>query len=99
MLNVAVVESAAPSANVTVPGPLTLLHVVTRTPGGTGKPSSETEPTRFARAGRTTPWSLPALTTGASFVTEVVSGTIARLCPPPAAPPNTPLNPVPEQNG
>ena len=45
MLKVAVVSRAEAFANVTVPGPLTRLHVVVT---GPGKPSSVTMPWRFA---------------------------------------------------
>src|SRR4029079_7772899 len=50
--------------NVTVPGPLNLLHVVVSTGGG-GKPSSLAVSLKLAVAGRVMVWSVPALTKGA----------------------------------
>ncbi len=49
---VAVVEAALALAKVTVPGPLTTVHAMVRVPGGLGKPSSVTVPTKLAAAGK-----------------------------------------------
>ena len=63
--NVAVVSMAEASPNVTSPGPETLLQVVVTAPGGLGRPSSVTVPSRFAEAGgNMIVWLLPALTVG-----------------------------------
>jgi hypothetical protein len=53
--------------NVTVPGPLTILHVVVNAPGGFGSPSSVAVPFSAAVFGRVIVWSVPALTVGAWF--------------------------------
>ena len=54
------------SAKVTVPGPLTLDHVVLRVPG-LGSPSSVAMPDSVAAPGRVTFWSGPAFTVGGWF--------------------------------
>src|SRR5262245_21354267 len=65
--NETVVDAAAALPHVTLPGPLTLLHVVvTALPAG--RPSSLTVPAMDALAGRVTAVSAPALTLGARFV-------------------------------
>src|SRR5256712_4704624 len=61
--NVAVVAHSFGCANVTVPGPLTLLHVAMGSPPG--NPSSVTVPASAACAGSVMVWSGPALTIGA----------------------------------
>ena len=61
--NVAVVAHSFGCAKVTVPGPLTLLHVPIGSPPGS--PSSLTVPESDACAGSVMVWSGPALTTGA----------------------------------
>ena len=43
---VAVVSSDAGSAKVTVPGPLVIAQLVVTIPGGSGRPSSDTVPSR-----------------------------------------------------
>ncbi len=48
----------------TVPGPLTWLHVVVST-GGMGSPSSMAAPVKVAMPGSVITWSRPAFTTGA----------------------------------
>ena len=68
----AVVSTAVALAKVTVPGPLTWLHVVLIAPGGLGSPSSVTVPSRVADAGRVIVWSAPAFTEGAWFVSPVL---------------------------
>src|SRR2546426_1032902 len=62
---VAVVLSALEALNVTVPGPLTLLHMMVSAPGGLGSPSSVAVPVRLAAFGSVIVWLAPALTTGA----------------------------------
>ena len=52
----------------TVPGPLTLLHVFVRVAGGLGRPSSVAVPESEAVAGSVIVWSVPAFTTGTVFV-------------------------------
>ena len=54
--------------NATSPGPSTLLHARSRRPSG--RPSSETDPSRCALEPRSTPWSGPASTTGGWFGRE-----------------------------
>jgi len=63
--NVAVVAGAEASANVTAPGPLTVLHVYVNAPGGFGRPSSVAEPLKLALFGSVIVRLGPALTTGA----------------------------------
>ena len=63
--NVAVVAGAEASANVTTPGPLTVLHVYVNAPGGFGRPSSVAEPLKLTPFGSVIVRSGPALTTGA----------------------------------
>src|SRR5256712_3952618 len=63
--NVAVVWNSFGCANVTVPGPLTLLHVAIGTPPGS--PSSVTVPASAACAGSVIVWSGPASPTGARW--------------------------------
>src|SRR5438105_1895768 len=65
---VAVVERRFAFPNVTVPGPLVFVHVVT---SGLTMPSSLAEPDRAAVAGRVTAASGPAFTTGGVFVVPV----------------------------
>ena len=65
-LNWAVVAADCASANVTVPGPLTWLHVTVSVPGG-GRPSSVTVPPSVAALGSVMVWSGPALTVGGVF--------------------------------
>jgi hypothetical protein len=48
------VFSALASPNVTVPGPLTVDHIVVNAPGGLGNPSSVAVPLRLADAGSVT---------------------------------------------
>jgi hypothetical protein len=50
-LKLAVVFNALALPNVTVPGPLTVLHVVVNVAGGFGNPSSVAVPFRFAADG------------------------------------------------
>src|SRR4029453_12626539 len=69
-LNVAVVTVSFGCANVTVPGPLTLLQVVTRSPPG--MPSSVATPTSDAVVDGTI-WSAPAFTTGGRFGTPALT--------------------------
>src|SRR5215204_1619224 len=64
--NCAVVTAEAAFANVTVPGPETLVHVVVSVLPK-GQPSSVAVPFKVAAAGRRTVWSGPALTTGGWF--------------------------------
>ena len=52
--NVAVVAGVDASANVTAPGPLTMLHVYVNAAGGFGRPSSVADPLRLAAAGSVT---------------------------------------------
>src|SRR5690606_15975982 len=66
-LKLAVVLNAFAFPNVTVPGPLTFVHVVVIADGGFGRPSSVAVPLRFADAGNAIDWSDPALTTGGWF--------------------------------
>ena len=56
----AVVLLAPAFPNVTVPGPLTLLHVVVTAAGGFGRPSSLAVPEMFAKDGKVMFWSKPA---------------------------------------
>ena len=65
--NDAVVLSALGFANVTVPGPLTRLHVVDSCAGGDGSPSSVAVPASVVVAGSVMVRSAPALTDGARF--------------------------------
>ena len=66
--NVAVVASDAALANVTAPGPLTLLHVVVTDPRR--HPSSVAVPDSDATlTGNVIVWSPPASTTGARLMT------------------------------
>ena len=65
--NVAVVASSCENAKVTVPGPLTWLHVEIGSPPG--RPSSVMVPESDACAGNVIVWSGPALTTGARLTT------------------------------
>src|SRR5262249_4128602 len=58
--------------NVTVPGRLTMLHVVVKAPGGFGSPSSLAVPVRLAVAGSVIDWLLPALTVGGWFTATVI---------------------------
>ena len=67
---VAVVSTAFGLPKVTVPGPLTLLQVGVVAPGGLGRPSSVTVPSRLAEAGSVTVWSAPADTEGGALVCE-----------------------------
>ena len=62
-LNVAVVARLAAFANVTVPGPLTLLHVVVNVLPA-GNPSSLAVPLSDALAGNVIVWFAPAFTVG-----------------------------------
>src|SRR5512132_4587350 len=75
----AVVSTALALPKATVPGPLTLLHVVVTAPGGLGRPSSVTVPSRVAEAGSVIVSSAPALTTGAWFcgMTVIVTSSLA----------------------
>ena len=66
-VKVAVVLAAFASPNVTLPLPLTLLHVKVNAPGGFGSPSSVAEPLKVAMFGRVITWSGPAFTTGFLF--------------------------------
>ena len=61
--NVAVVDAAFAFANVAVPGPLTLLHVVVSVPPA-GNPSSVTVPFNVTAFGIVIVESGPAFTTG-----------------------------------
>src|SRR6266550_4115724 len=65
-LNAALVTVIVGLANVTVPGPLTLLQVLLSVLPE-GRPSSLTVPLRLAWAGRVIVWSGPALEVGAWF--------------------------------
>src|SRR2546422_3546600 len=65
--NVAVVAHSFGCAKLTVPGPLTLLHVAMGSPPGS--PSSLAVPKSDACAGSVMVWSGPALTTGARLTT------------------------------
>ena len=69
----AVVFSAAVFPKVTVPGPVTLDQVVVTVFGGSGSPSSLTEPDRFARSGSVIVWLAPAETVGAWLADPQVS--------------------------
>ena len=70
----AVVLAAFGLANVTVPGPLTFVHVKVNAPGGFGSPSSVAEPLKLAPLGRVIVWSGPAFATGRLLtVTTTVS--------------------------
>src|SRR4051812_48573399 len=60
----AVVASEAVLPNVTVPGPLNLLHCVVRMAGGFGSPSSLAVAFKFAFAGNVMVWLVPALAIG-----------------------------------
>ena len=62
---VAVVSTRLASPNMTVPGPLTLLHTVVTTLGGFGRPSSVTVPSKTAVSGWVIILSNPAYTLGA----------------------------------
>src|SRR5438094_10656968 len=55
------------SLKLTVPGPLTWLHVVVST-GGIGSPSSMAAPVKVAMPGSVITWSRPAFTTGARLI-------------------------------
>ena len=66
-LNAAEVLAWLALSNVTVPGPLTLVHV-TLTVLAAGRPSSVTAPRRLAGDGRMTGCGVPALTPGAALV-------------------------------
>ena len=66
--SVAVVTGQVSSANVTVPGPLTFDHRLVVVAGGSGRPSSVTEPWSDAAAGSVIVWLGPAETTGGVFV-------------------------------
>ena len=63
----AVVDKRLEFPNVTVPGPLTILHVVVIAPGGFGSPSSVAVPLNAALLGNVIVWSTPAFTAGAWF--------------------------------
>src|SRR5205814_693167 len=58
------VLAAAGSTNVTVPGPLTLVHEYVNAPGGFGSPSSVAEPLKVAALGRVIVRLGPAFATG-----------------------------------
>jgi hypothetical protein len=77
--NVAVVLATAGCANVTVPGPLTLLHSVVRAPPG--RPSSETVPASEAWLASVIVRSAPALTMGARLVMPPSTWTVAESLP------------------
>ena len=62
-------SAATELPNVTVPGPLTFVHDAVTAPGGDGRPSSATVPSREAPAGKVTARSGPASTNGAPFTT------------------------------
>src|SRR5262245_34750004 len=73
------VSTSATFSNVTVPGPLTLLHVVLTSAGGIGSPSSFTVASSIASAGNVIVWSTPASTSGA-----VLGGSTVIVVAPPA---------------
>jgi len=75
----ALVSTALASAKVTVPGPDTFDQVVVTAPGGFGRPSSVTVPSRLAFEGRLTPWSGQAFTEGASLCGLTVMTTSSEL--------------------
>jgi hypothetical protein len=66
--NNTVVLTTSGSVNVTVPGPLTCVHVTVTVAGGLGNPSSVTVPFNKALAGSVIVWSAPASTTGGWLV-------------------------------
>src|SRR5262245_22989915 len=66
----AVVSTAAGFPKVTMPGPETFDQLVVRAPGGLGRPSSATVPSRLAEAGEVMVWSAPADTDGAALAPE-----------------------------
>ena len=63
------------SPNVTVPGPLTSLHATVTVPGGSGSPSSLTDPASVSVFGKLTLASTPAFATGAWFAADTVTTT------------------------
>jgi hypothetical protein len=83
--NDAVVSIADALPNVTVPGPLTIDHVVVSVPAG--NPSSVTVPSRFTTAGKVIVWLVPASTTGAWFA----AFTVRLKAVPRVVPPDVPL--------
>lgn len=66
------VSAALALPKLTAPGPLTLLQVVVRLPGGLGKPSSLTVPCSVAVAGKVMVKFSLASTTGGSFLGMIV---------------------------
>ena len=61
----------------TSPKPLTFDQVTVVAPGGFGRPSSETFPSRLADPGRVTVWPVPAETRGGWFVAGPTGGKFA----------------------
>ena len=64
-------------AKTTSPNPLTFDQVTVVAPGGLGRPSSATSPSRLADAGRVTVMSAPAETTGGWLVPTPTGGSVA----------------------
>ena len=62
--NVAVAFRDVGVVNVTVPGPLTFVQETVTSPGGDGRPSSETDPASVAVCVKRIDWSGPALAVG-----------------------------------